>query len=63
MATHDMVCTDRTDGGSVFACTTAGCGRMVVLHAGGGRTVVQTGDAFAPHRGGFGIVVDASTGG
>jgi len=47
----------------VFACTIADCGRMVVLHAGGGRTVVQTGDAFAPHRGGFGIVVDASAGG
>ena len=23
MATHEMVCTDRTDGGSVFACTAA----------------------------------------
>ena len=57
-----MVCTDRTDVGSVFACTSPGCGRMLVLHNGGGRTVVQAGDDGAPHRGGFGLVLGASMG-
>ena len=59
MAAHEMVCTERTDAGSSFACTSPGCGRRVVLHAGGGRTVVQSGDARATHSGGFGIVVGA----
>ena len=59
MTDHQMVCTERTGSGSSFECTAAGCGRRVVLHAGGGRTVVQAGDAWAPHRGGYGIVVGA----
>ena len=57
-----MVCTERTGTGSVFACTSPGCGRLLVIHAGGGSTVVQTGDAWAPHPGGFGVMLDASTG-
>ena len=57
-----MVCTDRTDVGSVFACTSPGCGRLLVLHNGGGRTVVQAGEDAAPHRGGFGLVLGASMG-
>jgi hypothetical protein len=57
MADHEMVITERSDTGTVFGCTTDGCGRRVVLHAGGGRTVVDRGDEWATHHGGLGVVV------
>ncbi len=62
MAAHEMVISERTPNGTAFECTSPGCGRRIVLHAGGGRTVVQAGDAWSPHRGGFGVVVGSSTG-
>jgi hypothetical protein len=62
MAAHEMVVTERNASGSVFTCTADGCGRTVVLHPGGGRTVVRRGDELAGHHGGFGIVVGASAG-
>jgi hypothetical protein len=47
---HDMVLADAQGSGSLFECTVDGCGRQVLLHRGGGRTVLLRGDELAPHR-------------
>jgi hypothetical protein len=47
---HEMVLADRQGSGSLFECTVDGCGRQVLLHRGGGRTVLLRGDELAPHR-------------
>lgn len=57
-----MVITGRTESGTAFECTSPGCGRRLVLHTGGGRTVVQAGDERATHRGGLAVVVGSSAG-
>lgn len=57
---HEMRCTDRDDTVSVFTCTAEGCDRTVVLHAGGGRTVLRRGDEWATHQGGMSVVVGSS---
>lgn len=56
-----MAITERTASGTAFECTSPGCGRRLVLHTGGGRTVLQAGDAWATHRGGLGVTVGSST--
>ena len=57
---HEMRCTDRDEHVTVFGCTADGCDRTIVLHAGGGRTVLRRGDELATHQGGLSVVVGSS---
>ncbi len=57
---HEMRCADRDEHVTVFTCTHEECDRTVVLHAGGGRTVLRRGDELATHQGGLSVVVGSS---
>jgi hypothetical protein len=55
-AGHLMMCTETNGAESLFECT-VGCGRRLVLdHVGGRLTVIDLGDASAPHHGSTGMV-------
>jgi hypothetical protein len=54
---HLMVCTDGNGAESLFECTVAGCGRVVVLdHVGTRLVVLHPGTGSALHQGTTGLV-------